>query len=517
MLWTTVKHVQQQQRGPGCRHALSCLPTWCASRVGRRSLSLQTEERIRTVVLGGRASTAEGDMNVFFSGKLATNLLDVSLVEWQTPLSPPFQKACPFGEWNGKFCFCSWFAQFLLVKTTPKQASRLHTPTGVKQKPVQPAIRGDGCNFASWLLAGGRGCLVFPDVFSGESKIVGHGISTTHLERSTVDVVVRDWIIVGPLSSATWSVSIVVPFACEHGQVRSEPLSCAEARDSLRFLLQPSSPLRAITWSSSVDCQGQTPLLQMSRTGLAQRPDHQEPAPPPAPNKAECDGKKRGARRVGLGGSSPPAQVGEGLVLRRLARTGWRGGGQDFFFLFSPWLLQCCGTCIGHGRRNWRHGVIVCRQSPLGAALAPRSSGGAISLAVFLTGPHPAAGKGDPSGNWINAIRRGELAIRSGPPSSLSSVCWLAVCLSTLILSQSVTARGTAGNGDSPRAIRFKTRSGIARDIAGVGVVSEVGVPGLWAAVLVGDELSSELPPPKARQARPRSLLEPPRRHADRR
>lgn len=202
-----------------------------------------------------------------------------------------------------------------------------------------------------------------------------------------------------------------------------------------------------------------------NRLSPAARPPRARP--PPAPNKAECDGKKRGVRRVGLGGSSPPAQVGEGLVLRRLARAGWRGGGQDFFFLFSPWLLQCCGTCMGHGRRNWRHGVMVCRQSPLGAALAPRSSGGAISLAVFLTGPHPAAGKGDPSGNWINAIRRGELAIRSGPPSSLSSACWLAVCLSTLILSQSVTARGTAGNGDSPRAIRFKTRSGIARDIAG--------------------------------------------------
>lgn len=180
------------------------------------------------------------------------------------PLSP-FQKACPFGEWNGKFCFCSWFAQFLLVKTTPKQASRLHTLTGVKQKPVQPAIRGDGCNFASWLLAGGRGCLVFPDVFSGESKIVGHGISTTHLERSTVDVVVRDWTIVGPLSSSTWSVSIVVPFGCEHGQVRSEPLSCAEARDSLRFLLQPSSPLRAITWSSSVGPDPRPPTVRGRR------------------------------------------------------------------------------------------------------------------------------------------------------------------------------------------------------------------------------------------------------------
>lgn len=118
MLWTTVKHGQQQQRGPGCRHALSCLPTWCASRVGRRSLSLQSQSTDGggedAVVLGGRASTAEGDVNVFFSGKLA-NLLDVSPWWRGKPPSPPFRRACLFGEWNGKFCFCSWFAQFFFA------------------------------------------------------------------------------------------------------------------------------------------------------------------------------------------------------------------------------------------------------------------------------------------------------------------------------------------------------------------------------------------------------------------
>lgn len=287
MLWTTVKHGQQQQRGPGCRHALSCLPTWCASRVGRRSLSLHSPRR------GGngcswRAGIHSGGGHECFLFRQARKPAGCLSPWWRgKPLSPPFRRACLFGEWNGKFCFCSWFAQFFwLVKTTPKQASRLHTPTGVKQKPVQPAIRGDGCNFASWLLAGGRGCLVFPDVFSGESKIVGHGISTTHLERSTtVDVVVRDNCWTSFLLDLERQHRRAIRLRARAGQVRT-PLLCGSAR------LSPIPPPAFFTFArdyvvvvsrsrpSTPDCQGQTPLLQMSRTGLAQRPDHREPAPP---------------------------------------------------------------------------------------------------------------------------------------------------------------------------------------------------------------------------------------------
>ena len=170
-------------------------------------------------------------------------------------------------------------------------------------------------------------------------------------------------------------------------------------------------------------------------------------------------------RRVGLGGSSPPARSERGwFSVGSLGQVGSSVAG--FFFLFSPWLLQCCGTCMGHERRNWRHAVMVCSQSPLGAALAPRSSVGAISFAVFLTGPTPPPGKATqrqldqrhPGGGTGDSLR----PLSSPNPS--------AVCLSTLILSQSVTARGTAGNGDSPQAIRSKTRSAIPRDVFGAAV-----------------------------------------------
>lgn len=339
-----VKHGQQQQRGPGCRHALSCLPTWCASRVGRRSLSLQSQSTDG----GGEDAVVLGGPSMFsFPASSQTCWMFLLGGEANPPL--PLFGGLAFSE-NGtaSFVFALGLRSFfLLVKTTPKQASRLHTLTGGRQKPVQPAIRGDGCNFASWLLAGGRGCLVFPDVFSGESKIVGHGISTTHLERPTVDVVVRD---------SCWS-SFFLDLERQHrrairlraraGQVRT-PLLCGSAR------LSPVPPPAFFTFArdyvvvvsrsrpSTPDCQGQTPLLQMSRTGLAQRPDHRSPPPPrplPRPNVTA----EKGSAPCGPWRFEPPWQSGEGLVFRRLARAGWRGGGQDFS---SCSRHGCCSAAV---------------------------------------------------------------------------------------------------------------------------------------------------------------------------